>query len=73
MACKGIHNRWKLKRKVGGSNYAAGKRCTTCEVFMKVEDLYCPCCGYKLRNKPRNKSYKEKLRVRKGEEVKRIG
>ena len=63
MACKGIHNRYKQTRKVGDSNYSVGiRRCTTCEVFLAWTGLLCPCCGYKLRTKPRNKTYKAKLR-----------
>jgi hypothetical protein len=26
--------------------------------------LWCPCCGYRLRTKPRNLKYKAKLRAR---------
>ena len=65
MACKGIHNKYKRTRKVGNSNYTEGnKRCNHCEVFIKWSGLYCPCCRYKLRTKPRNKYYKAQLRKR---------
>jgi hypothetical protein len=26
--------------------------------------MWCPCCGYKVRNKPRNLKYKKILRLR---------
>jgi hypothetical protein len=29
---------------------------------MKWDGLWCPCCGYRLRSKPRNVKYKTKLR-----------
>jgi hypothetical protein len=29
---------------------------------MKWEGLWCPCCGYRLRTRPRNLKYKAKLR-----------
>jgi hypothetical protein len=29
--------------------------------------LWCPCCGYRLRTKPRNLKYKAKLRAKKSE------
>ena len=29
-----------------------------------MEGLWCPCCGYRLRTKPRNLKYKAKLRAR---------
>ena len=70
MACKGIHDKYKRTRKVGTSNYIDGKkRCNHCEVFIEWDGIMCPCCGYKLRTKPRNKYYKAKLHI--GE--KRIG
>ena len=31
---------------------------------LKWEGLWCPCCGYRLRTKPRNLKYKAKLRER---------
>jgi len=55
MTCKGIC--------VG--RYASGqRRCQICEIFIKWEGLWCPCCGYRLRTKPRNLKYKAKLRAR---------
>ncbi|HZA99728.1 MAG TPA: hypothetical protein VE308_01765, partial [Nitrososphaera sp.] len=45
--------------------YASGqKRCQICEIFIKWDGLWCPCCGYRLRTKPRNLKYKAKLRAR---------
>ena len=35
-----------------------------CEIFINWEGLWCPCCGYRLRTKPRNLKYKAKLRAR---------
>ena len=46
-----------------GGRYKYGqKRCQVCDVFIQWEGIWCPCCGYKLRSKPRNKKYKAKLR-----------
>jgi len=62
--CRGTCHRYKKKR--GPNNlgwYGQGfKRCQICEIFIKWEGLCCPCCSYRLRTKPRNKKYKEKLR-----------
>jgi len=63
--CKGICTRYKAKRgstKLGW--YRQGfKRCQLCEIFIKWNDgLHCPCCGSRLRTKPRNRKYKEQLR-----------
>ncbi|HEY9406573.1 MAG TPA: hypothetical protein VIP53_03900, partial [Nitrososphaera sp.] len=50
---------------VGSGRYASGqKRCQICEIFIKWDGLWCPCCGYRLRTKPRNLKYKAKLRAR---------
>lgn len=63
MTCNGVCNRYKAQKPTGVGRYATGqKRCQICEVFVKWEGLWCPCCNYRLRGKPRNKVYKEKLR-----------
>ncbi|MGC1132705.1 MAG: hypothetical protein WA941_07775, partial [Nitrososphaeraceae archaeon] len=41
------------------------KRCQICEIFIDWEGLWCPCCGYRLRAKPRNLRYKSKMREQK--------
>ena len=44
-----------------GGRYEQGqKRCNTCELFIKWEGLWCPCCGRLLRTKPRAKKLKSK-------------
>lgn len=63
MVCKGFCKSYKVPKKGGTSWYGNGqKRCQVCEIFIKVDGLFCPCCGYRLRTKPRNKVYKAKLR-----------
>ena len=70
MTCKGICIRHKAQKPVGSGRYAIGqKRCQICEIFIKWDGLWCPCCGYRLRTKPRNLKYKAKLRSR--EDIKR--
>ena len=65
MTCKGICVRYKAQKPVGTGRYASGqRRCQICEIFIKWEGLWCPCCGYRLRTKPRNLNYKTKLRAR---------
>ncbi len=55
----------KAQKPVGTGRYASGqRRCQICEIFIKWEGLWCPCCGYRLRTKPRNLKYKAKLRAR---------
>ncbi|MFB1006668.1 MAG: hypothetical protein QMC57_03370, partial [Nitrosopumilus sp.] len=61
----GICVRYKAQKPVGTGRYASGqRRCQICEIFIKWEGLWCPCCGYRLRTKPRNLKYKAKLRAR---------
>ena len=59
MTCKGICSRYKAQKPVGTGRYASGqRRCQICEIFINWEGLWCPCCGYRLRTKPRNLKYK---------------
>jgi predicted amidophosphoribosyltransferase len=66
MVCKGICVRHKAMKPVGTGRYSTGqKRCQVCEIFIKWDELWCPCCGYRLRTRPRNSKYKTKLQRRK--------
>jgi hypothetical protein len=66
MTCKGICVRHKAQKPVGTGRYSTGqKRCQICELFLRWDGLWCPCCGYRLRTRPRNLKYKAKLRARK--------
>jgi hypothetical protein len=61
MPCNGLCIRDKASR-----GYANGhKRCNHCDLFVKWEGLWCPCCGYRLRTKPRHSKFKTKLREQK--------
>lgn len=61
MTCNGVTClKIKALKPVGIGRYASGqKRCQTCEIFVKWDGLYCPCCGYKLRTKPRKSKYRD--------------
>lgn len=64
MVCKGVCIRYKATKPVTGGRYAVGqRRCQLCEIFINWEGLWCPCCAYRLRTKPRNSEYKSKLRA----------
>jgi hypothetical protein len=64
MTCKGICIRHRAQKPSGSGRYTSGqKRCQICEIFIKWDGLWCPCCGYRLRTKPRNKKYKARLRA----------
>lgn len=63
MGCKDICKRHAAKKPAGGiGRYEAGqKRCQTCNSWMYFEGLWCPCCGFRFRTKPRNVHYKAAL------------
>ena len=65
MACKGICIRHRAQRPANYfGRYATGqKRCQLCSIFMKWDGLWCPCCGCKVRTKPRNSKFKQKLKI----------
>ena len=64
MICRMICLCYKPERRVGSSRYSGGqKHCRHCDLFIKWEGLWCPCCGYRLRTKPRHSKYKAKLRI----------
>jgi hypothetical protein len=69
MPCNGICIRHKGSRGYGTGN----KRCNHCNLFVKWNGLLCPCCGYKVRTRPKVSKYKEKLREQKRiEEAKEV-
>jgi hypothetical protein len=54
MVCKGICIRHRAVLKTGELRYHGGrKRCQVCSIFMVWATDTCPCCGIKLRTKPR--------------------
>ncbi|MEM3159715.1 MAG: hypothetical protein QXJ74_02925 [Nitrososphaera sp.] len=66
MGCRGICPSYRAYRSEGPSRYACGqKRCQICDLFLKCDGNLCPCCGYRLRTKPRGTKYKEKMRAMK--------
>jgi hypothetical protein len=69
MTCKGICIRHKAQKPLAFlSRYASGqKRCRICELFIKWEELWCPCCGHLLRTTPRDIKYKTKMRAERKE------
>ena len=64
--CRGICTRHKVNM-IGEDNntrYADGqKRCQSCGIFMHWNfGNNCPCCGCKLRTRPRQKKLKKKFK-----------
>ena len=70
MTCNEICLKFKaVKSTKKNTRYALGqKRCNACGVFMEWEGITCPCCGSKLRTRPRGSRYRTKMM----QEVKRF-
>ncbi len=76
--CKGICKTFHVKKPVSGSRYGSGQgHCQICNTWIDHNGChmndgtaapeesvgwFCNCCNYRVRQKPRNKKYKEKLR-----------
>jgi len=37
------------------------KRYNSCNIFMKWDGMFCPCCKLQLRKTPRSRKYREQL------------
>ena len=59
MPCKNVCGRPEYqrpgeRRRSGGMHYADGwKRCIPCRTMLRHDGLWCPCCGKRLRTRPR--------------------
>ena len=61
ITCNNICHRYKAKKPNNIGRYLSGqKRCNACEIYIKWDGLWCPCCNYKLRLTPRSSKYKKK-------------
>ena len=76
--CNGICKKFKVKKPAKGGRYEAGQaHCQICDIWIDHNGCIlknrsnatidsvgwtCKCCNYRVRQKPRNLVYKEKLR-----------
>ena len=37
------------------------KRCNSCEIFIRWDGIFCPCCNGRLRSSPRGGIHKRKF------------
>lgn len=64
MVCKDLCRNYKANKILHIGRYDSGqKRCHHCEIYIKWDGKYCPCCGLKLRSKPRGRA-KTKYNIR---------
>ena len=61
MTCKGLC----ICYKAVGRYINGHKRCQICNLFIKWDGFFCPCCSCRLRVGPRNIKDKAKLRKQK--------
>lgn len=62
MPCNNQCQKYKAERPRSGSRYRNGqKRCQVCDIYLNWDGLHCPCCNYRLRSKPRNIKFKQRL------------
>ncbi len=62
MVCKGVCEQYKAKWGTHQYRYANGqKRCNVCELFVSWDGSHCPCCGMRLRTRPRISKYRQKF------------
>jgi hypothetical protein len=53
--------RYRAQKPAGAGRYVNGQK--RCQVI-KCDGLWCPCCHYKLRTRPRNTKYKAIRRIK---------
>ena len=52
--CNGICESLEAHKVTTSKKYQNGqKRCSVCYIFIETDNLRCPCCGVKLRTRPR--------------------
>ena len=61
MVCTGICIRHRAQRPADPfSRYATEqKRCQMYSVYIRWDVLWCPCCGFRVRTRPRNSKFKQ--------------
>jgi len=72
-ACKGFCIEYKNKVQPTNGNYYKkwnDCRCSICMIYLKWDGIYCPCCGYRVRRRPRGSEAVMKVQNQRG--VKRI-
>ena len=75
--CRSVCKEYRVKKPRGTSRYISGQgRCQICDIWIDHRGChlkdgspagkgsigwFCNCCNYRVRQKPRNKIYKEKM------------
>ena len=65
MICRNIIcnlEEYKPKKTVRGAAEKGYRRCSNCEVFLKYQGVYCPCCSNRMKVTPNNNKARQKVR-----------
>jgi hypothetical protein len=66
MVCRNLCLRLYASTQASGSHYmAGGKYCSQCECYLITHEMFCKCCGMRLRASPVRGVSKEKVRAKK--------
>jgi hypothetical protein len=65
MVCRNICQRLYTSTQISGHYSAGAKYCQRCEYYLITTELFCECCGMRLRGNPAARIYKEKFRAKK--------
>src|SRR5918994_684734 len=64
LVCRNICLRLYVSTQASGSHYmAGGKYCRRCECYLITQEMFCECCGMRLRASSSARAYKEKVRA----------
>ena len=66
MTCSEICKKYEVRNFNQGMYFQGNKRCQVCQIYLKWDGLWCPCCNMRLRSKPRAKKFKEIMRAKNG-------
>jgi hypothetical protein len=64
MVCRNICLRLYACAQAGSHYMAGGKYCRRCECYLITQEMFCECCGLRLRTSLARRVYKEKIRAK---------
>jgi hypothetical protein len=65
MICGGVEcklKKYEAKKIVRGVGKEGYRRCSKCELFLKYDGIYCPCCSCRMKVSFRNNKARQKSR-----------
>ena len=68
-ACRDICKDWQNKVIHRNGDYYIKQencRCSICMKYLKWEGMFCPCCGYRVRRRPRGSESAIKCQIKRG-------